>query len=285
VRGREDPIQALDRTQPGLPMKKGVWHDDHDTSAMAHLSVCRTGSPAGQGRRPVLHPAPAPGIPEIPRHRRGISGDIPLHLVMDNYVRTSTERTGLMKRHRDSSAIRPTSSAAQSVETLVRRTHVEGRATGSFKQLAICRPLLPSFSKPGMTIPNPSSGPPRSNRLRRSYPAVVRRWRDQTGVHSARMRKKTNLQLFSDTTLVTARQSAGCRIGLVRLSTFSARESISTTSIAALMSERHASLARSKAHLDTVEDNLRGACGSSNRPQGAGWAIDDTRWHRHRHRA
>ena len=61
-------VQALDRTQPGLPMKKGrcgtLTHDykRHGTTTL----FAAPQRPGGDGRRPVLAQAPSPGVPQIP---------------------------------------------------------------------------------------------------------------------------------------------------------------------------------------------------------------------------
>src|SRR3982075_2648041 len=66
-------IQALDRTQPGLPMKKGragtmdprlqtPWHND---------AVCRPQCARRHRHRPQHAAPPAPGVRPLPQHRRG----------------------------------------------------------------------------------------------------------------------------------------------------------------------------------------------------------------------
>ena len=63
-------IQALDRTQPSLPMKRGragtMTHDykrNGTTTLFAALNVARR-----QRDRPVPAPPPPPGVPEVPAH-------------------------------------------------------------------------------------------------------------------------------------------------------------------------------------------------------------------------
>ena len=65
-------IQALDRTQPSLPMKKGragtMTHDykrNGTTTLFAALNVL-----TGTGDRPVPAPAPPRRVPEVPPHDR-----------------------------------------------------------------------------------------------------------------------------------------------------------------------------------------------------------------------
>ncbi len=81
-------IQALDRTQPGLPMKKGrcgtMTHDykrNGTTTLFAALEVF-----AGTCHRTVLRTTSSSGVPEFLRRLdEEFPGDVPLHLVMDNY--------------------------------------------------------------------------------------------------------------------------------------------------------------------------------------------------------
>ena len=60
-------IQALDRTQPGLPLKKGpLRHDDARLQAQwHHHAVCRPGSLGRTGGGPVLRTASASGVLEV----------------------------------------------------------------------------------------------------------------------------------------------------------------------------------------------------------------------------
>ena len=72
-------IQALDRTQPGLPMKKGrcgTMTHDYKRNGTTTL-VRRPGNTAGQGRRPVLRASSPSGVLEISAASgRGISRPI-----------------------------------------------------------------------------------------------------------------------------------------------------------------------------------------------------------------
>jgi transposase len=63
-------IQALDRTQPGLPLKKGR-HPDPRLQAPRHHDAVRRPQPAGWDRDRALHgQAPAPGVHQVPRDDR-----------------------------------------------------------------------------------------------------------------------------------------------------------------------------------------------------------------------
>jgi transposase len=61
-------IQALDRTQPGLPLKKGPRrHADARLQATRHHhAVCRARCRHRQSHRPLPEAPPASGIPEVP---------------------------------------------------------------------------------------------------------------------------------------------------------------------------------------------------------------------------
>ena len=65
-------IQALDRTQPGLPMKKGRagTHDPRLHPERHHDPVRRAQRARRHGRRPVHAAAPAPGVPALPQPSR-----------------------------------------------------------------------------------------------------------------------------------------------------------------------------------------------------------------------
>ena len=70
-------IQALDRTQPGLPIKKGRCGTmTHDYKRPGTTTLfARSGDATREGDRPMLSTASAPGVPAVPAHSRsGISG-------------------------------------------------------------------------------------------------------------------------------------------------------------------------------------------------------------------
>ena len=88
-------IQALNRTQPGLPLKKGrcgtMTHDYKRNGTTT--SVRRPRSAAGQSHRRMSQATPASGVPEVSApHRSRVSGGKTLHSVMDNYGTHGTAR-------------------------------------------------------------------------------------------------------------------------------------------------------------------------------------------------
>jgi len=109
-------IQALDRTQPGLPMKKGrcgtMTHDykrHGTTTRFAALQVLQ-GRVIGQCYERHRHQE---FLKFLRRLEEEFPGDVPLHLVMDNYGTHKHPRTvAWLKRHpRFISHFVPTSSS------------------------------------------------------------------------------------------------------------------------------------------------------------------------------
>ena len=96
-------IQALDRTQPGLPIKKGrcgtMTHDykrNGTTTLFAALELLQ-GKVIGQCFERHRHHE---FLKFLRRLDQEFPGDIPLHLVMDNYGTHSHEKVrGWLKRH------------------------------------------------------------------------------------------------------------------------------------------------------------------------------------------
>ena len=94
-------VQALDRTQPLLPMAPGPGRAAHPRlrPPRHHLAVRGPERGHRRGDRQVPPPAPAPGVPQVPRrHRRRAcrrSRACEIHLVLDNYA---THKTPAVKR-------------------------------------------------------------------------------------------------------------------------------------------------------------------------------------------
>ena len=160
-------IQALDRTQPSLPMKKGragtMTHDykRHGTTTLfAALNVLDR-----HGDRPMLRPAPPSRVPALPAHHRpgGAQATLDLHLILDNYGTHSHRGRGLAGQasplppalHPDRQLL------AQPGRALVPRAH---RQSHPPRRLQVGPDLdrgdrgLPR--KRTTTTPNRSSGPP-----------------------------------------------------------------------------------------------------------------------------
>ena len=82
-------IQALDRTQPSLPMKPGragtMTHDykrNGTTTLFAALDVM-----TGTGDRPMPAPPPPHRVPEVPQTiDREVPKRLNVHLILDNYA-------------------------------------------------------------------------------------------------------------------------------------------------------------------------------------------------------
>ncbi|MGB2667242.1 MAG: IS630 family transposase [Candidatus Acidiferrum sp.] len=109
-------IQALDRTQPGLPMKKGrcgtMTHDykRHGTTTLFAALEVLQGRVIGQCYERHRHQE---FLKFLRRLEEEFPGDVPLHLVMDNYGTHKHPRTvAWLKRHtRFISHFVPTSSS------------------------------------------------------------------------------------------------------------------------------------------------------------------------------
>ena len=100
----QSQIQALDRTQPGLPLKPGRWgtmtHDDKrngTTTLFAAIEVV-TGQLIGTCQPRHRHQE---WITFLKRMDRETPADVPLHLIVDNYgTHTHPTVTRWLKRHR-----------------------------------------------------------------------------------------------------------------------------------------------------------------------------------------
>jgi transposase len=108
-------VQALDRTQPGLPMKKGragtMTHDDkrHGTTSLFAALDVATGAVIGQGMKRHRHQ-------EFLRFLRTIDRQTPnldLHLILDNYAthKHAKVKTWLVKHPRFHLHFTPTSAS------------------------------------------------------------------------------------------------------------------------------------------------------------------------------
>jgi transposase len=96
-------IQALDRTQPGLPLKKGrcgtMTHDykRHGTTTLFAALELLQGKVIGQCYKRHRHQE---FLKFLRRLDQEFPGDLPLHLVMDNYGTHKTEQVrAWLKRH------------------------------------------------------------------------------------------------------------------------------------------------------------------------------------------
>ena len=158
-------IQALDRTQPLLPMRPGqVERRTHDykrhgtTSLFAALDVatgrvigkCFARHRAAEFRR---------FLDEIEAH---VPPDVDVHLVMDNYAthKTPTVRNWLLKRPRWHVHLTPTSASwLNQVERFFALLTDDRSAAASTAASPPCRPRSPPSSTATTPIPNPSAGP------------------------------------------------------------------------------------------------------------------------------
>ena len=174
-------IQALDRTQPGLPIKKGrcgtMTHDykrNGTTTLFAALETLQ-GRVVGECHQRHRHQE---FLRFLRRLDQEFPGDVPCIWSWTTTALTNTRKCGLAEA---SSPVRPPLRAhqfqlAESGRALVRPPDNKAIKRGVFLSVPICRQSLPHSSPPGMKSPNLSSGPRPSNPSRRSSPAAARRW-------------------------------------------------------------------------------------------------------------
>ena len=85
-------VQALDRTQPSLPMVKGRGATmTHDYKRNGTTTLVRRPERAHRrGDRALLRPAPARGVPHVPKFLKVIDAEVPkgqaIHVILDNYA-------------------------------------------------------------------------------------------------------------------------------------------------------------------------------------------------------
>ena len=160
-------IQALDRTQPGLPIKKGragtMTHDykrNGTTTLFAALDVA-TGKVIGEC---------------MPRHRskeflaflKKVSRETPahldLHLILDNYAthKTPSVKRWLARNPRCTLHFTPTScSWLNMVERLFAEITRQRIRRGTFNNVAELEAAISTGSITETIIPSPSCGPPK----------------------------------------------------------------------------------------------------------------------------
>ena len=163
-------IQALDRTQPGLPMKKGrcgtMTHDykrNGTTSLFAALEVLQ-GRVIGQCYERHRHQE---FLKFLRRLDQEFPGEMRLHLVMDNYgTHKHPQVQAWLKRHpRFVSHFVPTSSSwLNLVERWFGELTSKRIRRGSFGSVEDLEKAIREFWPLGTRIPNPLFGPPQWNR-------------------------------------------------------------------------------------------------------------------------
>ena len=160
-------IQALDRTQPGLPLKKGragtMTHDyvRHGTTTLFAMMNVLDGTVIGRNMQRHRHQ-------EFIRFLNGIEKQVPagktIHAIVDNYAahRHPNVRRWLGRHPRWTLHFTPTSASwLNAVEgffaTLTKRT---GSSAASFDPSSTCKPRSTASSKITISNRNPSPGPP-----------------------------------------------------------------------------------------------------------------------------
>ena len=205
-------IQALDRTQPGLPIKKGrcgtMTHDykrNGTTTLFAALETLQ-GKVIGECHERHRHQ-------EFLKFLRHINaefpGKVPLHLIMDNYGthKHAKVKAWLKRNPRFVPHFVPTSSSWMN---LVERWfgHLDSKAIrrGVFLSVADLKASIEAFLTAWNQDPNPSSGPRPWNLFRKSSIAVGEPWSKSSRVAPCQKPEIGSRGLssyFGDTTLAS----------------------------------------------------------------------------------
>jgi len=177
-------VQALDRTQPGLPMKKGragtMTHDykRHGTTSLFAALDVATGAVIGQGMKRHRHQ-------EFLRFLRTIDRQTPkkrdLHLILDNYAthKHSHVKTWLAKHPRFHLHFTPTSASwLNQVERFFGLITQERIRRGVFTSVPEPEAAIHQSSTITMPTPSPSSGP--NPRKKSSQKSPVREMRSNS---------------------------------------------------------------------------------------------------------
>jgi len=174
-------IQALDRTQPGLPMKKGragtMTHDyiRHGTTTLFAALNVLDGTVIGQCMARHRHQ-------EFIRFLNRIEAAVPagklIHAILRNYAahKHPKVRAWLARHPRWVFPFTPTScSWANAVETFFASLTAGGYSAASFARWSTCRPQSSTT-----TNQNPSSGRPTPTASSKNRTAGIECWRQTT---------------------------------------------------------------------------------------------------------
>ena len=179
-------IQALDRTQPGLPMKKGrgatMTHDykrNGTTTLFAALNVLRARSSGATWPRHRHQ--------EFIRFLNALERDIPagkvVHAILDNYAahKTPEVRRWLARHPRWTFHFTPTSSSwLNAVEGFFAKLSRRRLKHGVFAPSSTCRPPSTASSPSTTRTPSPSSGAPIRTTSSPPQPEGSKRWNRTT---------------------------------------------------------------------------------------------------------
>ena len=163
-------IQALDRTQPGLPMKPGragtMTHDykRHGTTTLFAALNVLDGTVIGRNMQRHRHQ-------EFIRFLNTIEAQVPkrkaIHAIVDNYAthKHPKVRRWLARHPRWTFHFTPTSASwLNAVEGFFAKLTRRRLKRGVFRSLPDCRPPSTASSPRPTTTPSPSSGPPSPKR-------------------------------------------------------------------------------------------------------------------------
>jgi transposase len=205
-------IQALDRTQPGLPIKKGrcgtMTHDykrNGTTTLFAALETLE-GKVVGECHQRHRHQE---FLKFLRRLNAEFPGDVPLHLIMDNYGthKHAKVKAWLKRNPRFVPHFVPTSSSWMN---LVERWfgHLDNKAIrrGVFRSVADLQASIEAFLTAWNQDPKPFVWTATVESIQESSPAVAAHWsRSSPAVPAPSPEKRRNelSSYFADTTLDT----------------------------------------------------------------------------------
>ena len=159
-------IQALDRTQPGLPLKKGragtMTHDyeRHGTTTLFAAMNLLDGTVIGRNMQRHRHQ----GVYSLPQcHREQVSAGKTIHAIVDNYAahKHPTVRRWLERHPRWTFHFTPTSVLAQRCRGLLRNPDkAQAQARRFFAPSPTYKPRSTASWKTTISNRNPSPGPP-----------------------------------------------------------------------------------------------------------------------------
>ena len=182
-------IQALDRTQPGLPLKKGrlgtMTHDykRHGTTLFASLNVL-DGTVIGRNMQRHRHQ-------EFMRFLNAIEAEVPagkmVHVILDNYAahKHPKVRAWLDRHERFVFHFTPTScSWLNAVEGFFARLSRRRLKRGVFRSVVDLQAAINRFLAETNAEPSPSHGPQTPTKSSPPSDAARRKIDDQTSDHS-----------------------------------------------------------------------------------------------------
>jgi transposase len=189
-------IQALDRTQPGLPMKKAKAgtltfdHKRHGTTTLFAVFDILEGSVIGHCMQRHRHQ-------EFIRFINAIERQVPagkvIHVILDNCAthKHPKVRAWLARHPRFAFHFTPTScSWLNAIETFFAKLTRRRLKRGVFRSIVDLQAAITASSRPTTMTPSRLSGPPTPTASSKSVRRGHKRWRQSTRVWPLNQRLK-----------------------------------------------------------------------------------------------